>query len=149
MKYKYVVLGSIAALCLAVLLADKQIPGLDKTPTANSKETPTELSQPEESSEDSHYNTVVDAVEPIASPAMIEQRLKDQQLAALIKQHVTPQMRQDINDMLNPPDQEYKEVRVGNGGYIELGKRAVSVPIAIIDDNGNTVVTDITQQLAE
>lgn len=148
MKYKYVVLGSIAALCLTVLLAGKLIPGLDKTPTAN-KEAPTKPNQPQEPSEDSNYNTVVDAVEPITNPAMIKQRLKDQQLAALIKQHVTPQMRQDINDMLNPPDQEYKEVRVGNGGYIELGKRAVSVPIAIIDDNGNTVVTDITQLLAE
>ena len=68
-------------------------------------------------------------------------------MAELIKQRLTPEMRAEINARLNPPNQSYTEIKTEQGGYINLGNRAASVAIAFIDEDGNTVVTDITQPL--
>lgn len=73
----------------------------------------------------------------------------EQHIAELIKQRLTPEMRAEINTRLNPPNESYTEIKTEQGGYVNLGKRAASVSIAIIDDNGNTVVTDITSPLTE
>lgn len=78
-----------------------------------------------------------------------EYKIKEQQLAELIKQRLTPEMRAEINARLNPPNESYTEITTEYGGYVNLGKRAGSVSIAVIDDNGNTVVTDITRPLTE
>ena len=78
-----------------------------------------------------------------------EHKTKEQQLAELIKQRLTPEMRAEINARLNPPNESYTEITTEYGGYVNLGKRAGSVSIAVIDDNGNTVVTDITRPLTE
>ena len=145
MKYKYLLLGSIIAVCLSILIVAQ-----NATDQPSAKTTPAKQNQPAEQPSDTNHTSAIAKVNTsITNRALIEERLNDQQIAALIEKHVTPQMRQDINNMLNPSDEKYKEVHTANGGYIELGKRAVSVPIAIIDDNGNTLVTDITQPLAE
>ena len=73
---------------------------------------------------------------------------EDERMAELIKQRLTPEMRAEINTRLNPPNQSYTEIKTETGGYVNLGKRAASVSIAFIDEEGNTVVTDITQPLA-
>jgi hypothetical protein len=73
---------------------------------------------------------------------------EDERIAELIKQRLTPEMRAEINAQLNPPNQDYTEIKTEQGGYVNLGKRAASVAIAFIDDDGNTVVTDITEPLA-
>lgn len=72
---------------------------------------------------------------------------EDERMAELIKQRLTPEMRAEINARLNPPNQSYTEIKTEQGGYINLGNRAASVAIAFIDEDGNTVVTDITQPL--
>ena len=73
---------------------------------------------------------------------------EDERIAELIQQRLTPEMRAEINTRLNPPNQSYTEIKTETGGYVNLGKRAASVSIAFIDEEGNTVVTDITQPLA-
>lgn len=78
-----------------------------------------------------------------------EHHNNEQHIAELIKQRLTPEMRAEINTRLNPPNESYTEIKTEQGGYVNLGKRAASVSIAIIDDNGNTVVTDITSPLTE
>jgi len=72
---------------------------------------------------------------------------EDDRMAELIKQRLTPEMRAEINARLNPPNQNYTEIETEEGGYVNLGNRAASVAIAFIDEDGNTVVTDITEPL--
>ena len=72
---------------------------------------------------------------------------EDDRMAELIKQRLTPEMRAEINARLNPPNQKYTEIETEEGGYVNLGNRAASVAIAFIDEDGNTVVTDITEPL--
>ena len=74
---------------------------------------------------------------------------EDERMAELIQQRLTPEMRAEINTRLNPPNQSYTEIKTETGGYVNLGKRATSVSIAFIDEEGNTVVTDITSPLTE
>ena len=80
--------------------------------------------------------------------ALLEQSANER-MAKLIKQRLTPEMRAEINARLNPPNQNYTEIKTEQGGYVNLGKRAASVAVAFIDDEGNTVVTDITEPLAD
>ena len=74
---------------------------------------------------------------------------EDDRMAELIKQRLTPEMRAEINARLNPPNQNYTEIETEEGGYVNLGNRAASVAIAFIDEDGNTVVTDITEPLVD
>jgi len=74
---------------------------------------------------------------------------EDERMAELIKQRLTPEMRAEINARLNPPNQNYTEIETEEGGYVNLGNRAASVAIAFIDEDGNTVVTDITEPLVD
>lgn len=71
----------------------------------------------------------------------------ERRLAELIEKHVSLKMRREINAKLNPPGQTYREVETAQGGYVDMGNRASSVMIAIIDDDGSTVVTDINLPL--
>ena len=99
---------------------------------------------------------ITNEAEPIIISAPIElastqqaplEQSENERMAKLIKQHLTPEMRAEINARLNPPNQDYTEIKTEQGGYVNLGKRAASVAVAFIDDEGNTVVTDITQPL--
>ena len=83
----------------------------------------------------------------IQQPSLKES--EDDRLAELIKQRLTPEMRAEINARLNPPNQNYTEIETKEGGYVNLGSRAASVAIAFIDEDGNTVVTDITEPLVD
>ena len=84
----------------------------------------------------------------LTQQAMLKKN-EDDRMAALIKQRLTPEMRAEINARLNPPNQNYTEIETAQGGYVNLGHRAASVAIAFIDEEGNTVVTDITESLAD
>ena len=84
----------------------------------------------------------------LTQQAMLKKN-EDDRMAALIKQRLTPGMRAEINARLNPPNQNYTEIETAQGGYVNLGHRAASVAIAFIDEEGNTVVTDITESLAD
>lgn len=86
------------------------------------------------------------ATAPI-DPAHAKQRVAEKKLAALLDKRLTPAMKREINSLLNPDNQDYPEQYNESGGYVDLSQRAFSVPIAVIDDNGNTIVTDITQPL--
>ena len=83
----------------------------------------------------------------IQQPSLKES--EDDRMAELIKQRLTPEMRAEINARLNPPNQNYTEIETEEGGYVNLGNRAASVAIAFIDEDGNTVVTDITEPLVD
>ncbi len=56
-------------------------------------------------------------------------------------------MKQEINDMLNPPGLTYPDIKTEYGSYVDLSKKSSSVTIALIDDDGKLVVTDITHPL--
>ena len=70
-----------------------------------------------------------------------------EEIAALLDKHLTPAMREEINDMLSPPPQGHEVVIDKNGGHVEMGSTAATVMVAVIDDSGNTVVTDIVTPL--
>ena len=95
-----------------------------------------------------HSAVEIKAEQP-SNPQVSGHHNNEQLIAELIKQRLTPEMRAEINTRLNPPNESYTEIKTEQGGYVNLGKRAASVSIAIIDDNGNTVVTDITSPLTE
>ena len=82
-----------------------------------------------------------------SDPAHTKQQLTEKELAALLDKRLTPAMKREINSLLNPDNQGYPEQHSESGSYVDLSRRAFSVPVAVIDDNGNTVVTDITQPL--
>ena len=74
--------------------------------------------------------------------------LPGKDLAELMQRKLTPAMRREINQHLRP-DNRAPRLRQGTAGtYVDLFDRASSVMIAIIDDNNNTVVADITQPIA-
>ncbi|MGB1192393.1 MAG: hypothetical protein ACPG3T_05680 [Pseudomonadales bacterium] len=73
----------------------------------------------------------------------------DEPSADVIKQNFSAEMRAEINAKLNPPNASYPEIKTAQGGYVDLSQRAASVSVAYIDENGNTIVTDITQPLTE
>ena len=86
-------------------------------------------------------------IEPILNQQALLEQSANERMAELIKQRLTPEMRAEINARLNPPNQNYTEIKTEQGGYVNLGSRAASVAVAFIDDEGNTVVTDITEPL--
>ena len=73
----------------------------------------------------------------------------DEPSVDVIKQNFSAEMRAEINAKLNPPNASYPEVETAQGGYVDLSQRDASVSVAYIDENGNTIVTDITQPLTE
>ncbi|MBT8139644.1 MAG: hypothetical protein KJP25_07735 [Gammaproteobacteria bacterium] len=75
--------------------------------------------------------------------------LSDAELSALLQRRLTPAMRDEINQQLQPGKQA-PQLRQGRyGSYLDMSDRASSVVIAVIDDDGSTVVTDITAPLPE
>lgn len=77
------------------------------------------------------------------------QENRQQQLARLIEQRFTPAMKQQINQLLAPAGRVYREQPAVRGGMIDLSGRASSVTIAVLDDDGELLVADITSPLAE
>lgn len=75
-----------------------------------------------------------------------EQQLNEK-IAALIQKRLTPEMIDEINQKLNPGNQTYAEVITNYGAYIDLRGRASTVSIALIDDNGELIVTDISNPI--
>ena len=58
-------------------------------------------------------------------------------------------MRREINQMLSPPPQGHEVVIDKDGGRVEMESTAASVMVAVIDENGNTIVTDIDTPLEQ
>lgn len=73
--------------------------------------------------------------------------VSDRKVAELMEQHLAPAMREKINQRLQPDGAEYPVIETDNGSYVDLSQRATTVPIAIVDDDGELVVTDITNPL--
>ena len=76
-----------------------------------------------------------------------QEKLDDQALADLLERRLTPAMKREINALLEPANASFEEQYGEQGGFVDLSRRAYSVPVAVIDDDGNTVVTDIMQPL--
>ncbi|MGB5325524.1 MAG: hypothetical protein WBN40_08885 [Pseudomonadales bacterium] len=75
------------------------------------------------------------------------QPLSDRELAALLERRLTPAMRRAINEQLQPGGSPPREKQGRYGSYLDFSDRAASVMIAVIDDDGNTVITDVMQAL--
>lgn len=74
--------------------------------------------------------------------------IDDEKLAELMEKHLTPEMRQKINNMLEPNGEPPKIIETNQGSHLDLSDRASSVVIAIIEDD-QLHVTDITNTLPE
>ena len=152
LKNKHLIKLLISLLCLTivVLILLKQQPGQPEASLVAS-ESPKSTLDTQTKARTAPEEQAVTLQSSTAQTAehKIEYKIKEQQLAELIKQRLTPEMRAEINARLNPPNESYTEITTEYGGYVNLGKRAGSVSIAVIDDNGNTVVTDITRPLTE
>ena len=77
------------------------------------------------------------------------QPLSDSELAALLERRLTPAMRRAINEQLQPGGSPPRERQGPYGSFLDFSDRAASVMIAVIDDDGNTVITDVMQALPE
>ena len=77
------------------------------------------------------------------------QPLSDKALAELLERKLTPAMRRAINEQLQPGGSPPRERQGRYGSYLDFSDRAASVMIAVIDDDGNTVITDVMQPLPE
>ena len=65
----------------------------------------------------------------------------------LMNEQISNEMRNTINDMLNPKNQTYQERVVGDAVSIDVSGRAFAVPIGLIDEDGNAIMVDITEPL--
>ena len=150
----------IGILCLgfALLFLLKPVKQLPSQPLLDTQLDTQPNTQPESQTAIQSPTIITNGAEPITvtaqiEPASTQQALLEQsaneRMAKLIKQRLTPEMRAEINARLNPPNQNYTEIKTEQGGYVNLGRRAASVAVAFIDDEGNTVVTDITEPLAD
>jgi len=146
----------IGILCLGFALLfflkpAKQLPSLpllDTQPNTQ-PESQTAIQSPTIITNSAEPITVTAPIEPASTQQALLEQSANERMAKLIKQRLTPEMRAEINVRLNPPNQNYTEIKTEQGGYVNLGKRAASVAVAFIDDEGNTVVTDITEPLAD
>ena len=88
---------------------------------------------------------------PVQSQALqsgaVRKALPAKELAELYKRKLTPAMRRSINQHLRPGNQAAQLRSSKHGVYVDLSDRASSVMIAIIDDNDNTVIADVTRPL--
>mgnify|MGYP000675190803 CR=1 FL=1 len=73
----------------------------------------------------------------------------EQALTDLLQKRISPAMRREINETLQPRNTEYVEIETDNGSYVDVSARRFSVPIAVVDDNDQVIVTDITQPLVD
>jgi len=76
-----------------------------------------------------------------------EEQQLNEKIAALIQKRLTPEMIDEINQKLNPSNRTYTEVTTDYGAYIDLRGRASTVSIALIDDSGELIVTDISNPI--
>jgi hypothetical protein len=143
---KKITLG-ILCLAIAMVIFFKPLQPISKVPLKGTQSSTAIIESKEAESQ-----TATRIATPPKEQVFIQQpsskQTEDERIAELIKQRLTPEMRAEINAQLNPPNQDYTEIKTEQGGYVNLGKRAASVAIAFIDDDGNTVVTDITEPLA-
>jgi len=140
----------IGILCLGfallfLLKPAKQLPSLPLLDIQ--AETQTAIQSPTIITNEAEPIIITAPIEPASTQQALLEQSANERMAKLIKQRLTPEMRAEINARLNPPNQDYTEIKTEQGGYVNLGKRAASVAVAFIDDEGNTVVTDITQPL--
>ena len=144
----------IGILCLgfALLFLLKQTKQLPSQPLLDTQantqpDTQTAIQSPTIITSEAAPIIVTAPIEPVLNQQALLEQSANERMAELIKQRLTPEMRAEINARLNPPNQNYTEIKTEQGGYVNLGSRAASVAVAFIDDEGNTVVTDITEPL--
>lgn len=144
MNFKHFAFGLvILAGVSAIIFRDVYLPTkADKTAAISPLEKPTQTSGVSEP-------VINSAVDKANQKALLDERLGEERIAELLEKHITPEMRQEINELLKPSGHTYKEVKTERGGYIELGKRATSVSVAVIDDDGQMIITDLTSPLPE
>ncbi|MBT8148307.1 MAG: hypothetical protein KJO24_00135 [Gammaproteobacteria bacterium] len=82
-----------------------------------------------------------------AQPRPPRKALPADELAKLYQRKLTPAMRRTINQHLRPGNRPAQIRSNRHGDYVDLSDRASSVLIAIIDDNDNTIVADVTRPL--
>lgn len=148
---KKITLG-ILCLAIAIVIFFKPLQPISKVPLKGTQSSTAIIESKEAEPKAAESQTAAGIDTPPKEQVLIQQpsskQTEDERIAELIKQRLTPEMRAEINAQLNPPNQDYTEIKTEQGGYVNLGKRAASVAIAFIDDDGNTVVTDITEPLA-
>lgn len=66
---------------------------------------------------------------------------------ALIRKHLSVEMIQEINEKLRPTNKPPQVVQNAQGSYVDLSDRSSTVSIAVIDENGETIVFDITSPI--
>ena len=67
-----------------------------------------------------------------------------------LHQQLDPAVVREVNERLAPANQSYPVVIDSDGsGYVDMGARSTSVAVAVIDENGEVVITDLTQPLPE
>ncbi|MDB2410722.1 hypothetical protein N9W57_08905 [Pseudomonadales bacterium] len=76
-----------------------------------------------------------------------EEEISLKNIKRLLNQQVNNQMRLDINSKLDPDDFELKMISSGGGTIYDGGKRYFSVQIELIDDEGKSILIDITDPL--
>lgn len=82
-----------------------------------------------------------------STPRKARQPLEREALDTLLDRRLTPAMKRQVNERLRPGNRN-PQARSGRyGSYVDLRDRASSVMIAVIDDNGDTVLTDVMRPL--
>lgn len=110
-------------------------------------EPPDHLASPQQAAGELVANETAIARERERRAAQQLETERGAELEELLQRRLTPAMRREINERLRPGGKP-PQVRQGQfGSYIDLSDRAASVVVAVIDDDGNTVVTDFTQPL--
>ena len=66
-----------------------------------------------------------------------------------LHERLDPAVVREVNERLAPPDQQYPEIIDGDDVQIDLGARSTSVTVAVIDEDGELIVTDLTQPIPE
>lgn len=127
----------------AIIFRDSYLPNeADKSAASSKTEQPAQANSVTEP-------VINSAMAKANQKALLNERLSEEHIAELLERHIPPEMRQEINELLKPSGQVYREVKTERGGYIELGKRATSVAVAVIDDDGQMIISDLTSPLPE
>jgi hypothetical protein len=71
----------------------------------------------------------------------------ESRLQELIDRHIGPEMRREINQALRPNNQPPTAYQQGQRWVLDTSDRAASVMVAMIDDNGELIITDFMQPL--
>lgn len=94
-----------------------------------------------------------DTVQPGSTSASTENAaghpvIDDKKLAELIDKHISPGMRDQINEMLRPGGNPPNLIERGDERILDTSDRAGTVVVGIIDENDELVVTDFTHPLS-